>query len=288
MNFGRYLGVNSKNSSSVIGMIVSIALIVLLAYGTYNGRHAVVREYDITIPKKANNISELNIVMVSDIHIGTIIHNGRLISMVDKINSLKPDIVLLAGDIVDGNMDSFINENMSKTFGKIKAPLGVYAVPGNHDYISEHTNDLIKELKKAGVKTLVDDKVKIVDSFYIIGRNDLSSERDTKKKRMTAEELLKDVDKNLPLIMMDHQPYHLEEAESSGIDIQFSGHTHKGQLFPSDLITKMLYELDWGYLKKSQLNTFVSSGFGTWGPPIRIGSKAEIVNVKVHFNKRNN
>jgi len=285
-NFAKYIGINSKNSDSVSGIIVFIILAMILAFGTYNGRHSVVRNYDISISKDAKNISELNIVMVSDIHIGSVIHNGRVTSMVDQINSCKPDIVLLAGDIIDGNMDSFINESMWKTFSKIKAPLGVYAVPGNHDYISGNTSDLINEFNKAGIKTLVDEKVKVADSFYIIGRNDLSSESNSHKKRRSLEELLKGVDKNLPLIIMDHQPYHLEEAESNGIDIQFSGHTHRGQLFPNDLITKKIYELDWGYLKKSQLYAFVSSGFGTWGPPIRIGSRSEIVNIKVSFNNK--
>lgn len=287
-NFGRYLGINSNNSVPISGIIVFTVLAVVLVYGTYNGRHIVVRNYDITVNKKTNNVSELNIVMVSDIHIGAIIHKGRVVSMVDKINSLKPDIVLIAGDIVDDNLESFMNENIAETFKKIKAPLGVYAVPGNHDYISGRTNDLIKELKKAGIKTLVDENEKVADCFYIIGRDDLSDERNLHKKRMTMEELLRNVDKDSPLIVMDHQPYHLEEAEKAGIDIQFSGHTHRGQLFPSELITKRIYELDWGYLKKGQLNTFVSSGFGTWGPPIRIGSKSEIVNVKVHFNNGNN
>ena len=268
---------------ALTGILIFVALAAALAYGTWNAKHPVVKNYEINISKKAGNIKDLNIVMVSDLHLGLINHNSTLEGMVHKINSLNPDVVLIAGDIIDDNINPFIKENMADTLKKIKAPMGVYAVLGNHDYISNKSEELANQLKKAGVKLLQDKYIKVENSFYIIGRNDSSSERTGGDKREEMTSLLQGIDKSLPLILMDHQPYHLEEGEALGIDVQFSGHTHRGQIFPNEFITRRVYELDWGYLKKNSLNVFVSSGYGTWGPPIRLGNNAEIVNVKVHL-----
>lgn len=272
-----------KLTTAVLGFVVIIFTVVILIYGTINANTTVVKNYEVTINKSTKNIKTLNITMVSDIHLGTIIHNGRLLKMVQDINALNPDIILLAGDVIDENVDSFINENQTETFKKLKANIGVYAIRGNHEYFSKNATDLEDYLNKADIKTLVDEGIKIKDDFYLYGRDDISSVQMNGHKRMELSELLKSADKNLPIIIMDHQPYKLNESESNGVDLQFSGHTHKGQLFPSQLITQKIFELDWGYLKKNNLNVIVSSGFGTWGPPIRLGSTSEIVNVKVNF-----
>jgi len=268
---------------ALTGILIFVALAAVLTYGTWNAAHPIVKNYEINIPKKAGAIKELNVVMVSDLHLGLINHNTRLEGMVDKINSLNPDVVLIAGDLIDDNITPFTHEKMADTLKKVKAPFGAYVVLGNHDYISDSSKELAIQLEKSGIKLLQDEYIKVANSFYIIGRNDLSSERTTGKKRMEMASLLQGIDKSLPLILMDHQPYHLEEGEASGIDAQFSGHTHRGQVFPNEFITRRIYEIDWGYLKKGALNVFVSSGYGTWGPPIRLGNNPEIVNVKVHF-----
>ncbi len=93
------------------------------------------------------------------------------------------------------------------------------------------------------------------------------------------------VDTSNPVLLLDHQPQNLDEAEKLGIDLQLSGHTHKGQFFPNNLITNRIFENDWGYLHKESLQVIVSSGFGTWGPPIRIGNKPEIVEILIRFSK---
>jgi predicted MPP superfamily phosphohydrolase len=132
---------------------------------------------------------------------------------------------------------------------------------------------------------LADEGLRVGDNFYVVGRNDASSARYSGGSRKNINELLSGVDKSLPVILLDHQPLELGKSEAAGVDIEFSGHTHRGQLFPNEYITNRLFELDWGYLKKGNLNAFVSSGIGTWGPPVRIGSKSEIVNIKVNFNE---
>ena len=204
--------------------------------------------------------------------------------MVTEINDLKPDLVLLAGDIIDDRIKPFEQNNMSQYFLNIKATYGVYGILGNHELFGGDINEIVAAYKKAGINCLVDEVTKIDNSFYIVGRNDLSSSKNG-FSRKTLEELLKNVDKALPIIVMDHQPTHLEEGESNGIDIQFSGHTHAGQFFPNNLITHAIFEKDWGYLKKGKSSFIVSSGYGTWGPPIRIGTNSEIINSVIHFKR---
>jgi predicted MPP superfamily phosphohydrolase len=284
-NFITYSQTQGQMMVSIVGTIILLLLIALLAYGTWNARNPVVREYNITVPKSAGKVNKLNIVMISDIHLGSIISNERLEKMVDDINSLKPDAVFIAGDIIDSNIGPFLKENMGDTLRKIHAPLGVYASPGNHDYMGGNLDTLVESLNKAGIRMLADETLRVGDSFYVVGRNDASGSRYSGQPRKDINELLAGVDKDLPIILLDHQPIELDKAEASGADIQFSGHTHRGQLYPNQFITGRIFELDWGYLKKGRLNAIVSAGIGTWGPPIRIGSRSEIVNVKVNFSE---
>ena len=161
----------------------------------------------------------------------------------------------------------------------LTAPLGVYGVLGNHEYYGRTIPQFLKEMERVGVTMLLDEIVKVEDSFFLVGRKDK-----TDSKRKTMEELLAKIDPSLPIIVMDHQPSELKEAEKSGADLILSGHTHRGQMAPNHLITRKVFELDWGYLKKNQLHAIVSSGYGFWGPPLRIGSRSEVVLIEVSFS----
>lgn len=287
----RWLGIlpqglkQNTNAASYAGIVVLVLITIVLIGGTWSARNPKISYYDLTVPKDGGNIKELNIVMVSDIHLGSIIGNGRLAAMVDMVNGLKPDLILFAGDTIDDDIGPYIKENMAETFKGLKSKYGTYAVLGNHEYIGGNAMEAVRSLEQGGVKVLRDDFVKIENSFYVIGRDDLSAERFGKSKRKTLEELTSQLDKTKPLILLDHQPFRLEEPMNQGIDLQLSGHTHRGQLFPNQLITGRIYEIDWGYLKKDNLHVVVSSGYGTWGPPIRVGNRAEIVNIKMRFQK---
>ncbi|WP_051514945.1 metallophosphoesterase [Fervidicella metallireducens] len=262
-----------------------LTVVVILIYGTWNAEHPIVKTYDINLSKKAGRIKSLNIALVTDIHIGKIIGNGRVLNMVNQINSLNPDIVIIAGDIVDNGVEPFVDEKIVETLRGIKAPLGTYAVPGNHDLMKGQLDKLIFYLESANIKMLIDNSIRVKDGFYIVGRMDASSQRAINIKRKDLKDLVMDLDKTLPIILVDHQPVDLDIAEKEGIDIQLSGHTHRGQLFPNQIFTRRIYEIDWGHLKKGNFNVVVSSGFGTWGPRLRIGNKPEVVNIKVHFAK---
>ncbi|ERI94134.1 Ser/Thr phosphatase family protein [Clostridiales bacterium oral taxon 876 str. F0540] len=265
------------------GLFVFLIVIVILAYGTYNAKNIRVSRYDINIDKKAGNLKELKIAMFSDAHLGNIVDNARLAKMVDKVNELNPDIILMAGDIVDEKLSPFVNQNMGENFKRLKSKYGVYFVTGNHEYYGGEVEGIIKNLEAAGVKVISDEYIKIDDSFYVVGRQDIAVESYYKKKRKTLDEILNGADKNLPIILMDHNPKNLEEPEKAGVDLQVSGHTHRGQMFPSEYITRRLYEIDYGYLKKDNFNIVVTSGIGTWGPPIRVGNSSELDMIMLHF-----
>lgn len=261
-----------------------IIVAILLIYGTYNATNLKVTKYAININKDAGELKKLNVVMLSDLHLGDIVDKQRLSKMVSKINELKPDIVILAGDIIDDYIEPFVEQDMGEEFKKIISKYGVYAVFGNHEYYGESIDKIAYEYKNsANFKLLRDEIVKIDNSFYIVGREDLSYERYSKTKRKKMEELLIGTNKLLPFLVIDHQPANLAEGEKAGVDLQFSGHTHKGQLLPANIVTQRLFENDFGLLNKGPYNVVVSSGAGTWGPPIRIGTASEIVQVEIKF-----
>jgi len=171
-----------------------------------------------------------------------------------------------------------INQQMAEELRQIKAPLGVYAISGNHEYYAENPYSTTEYLKTAGIVTLRDSATLIDNSFYIVGRDDK-----TNHKRKELSEVVNALDKNKPLILLDHQPFHLQDAQKNGIDLQISGHTHNGQFFPGNLFVKRMYELGHGYRKIGKTHYYVSSGLGLWGPQYRIGTQSELVVVNLSY-----
>jgi Predicted phosphohydrolases len=266
----------------ILGILFTVVL--LLIYGTWNARHPVVRNYEVTLPQKASVMDEMRVVVVSDVHLGWIVGIDRLQQMTGLINSLQPDLILLAGDIIDEGVDLAAEKELPAVLLTLQPRLGTYAVMGNHEYISGNAEAAIDSLGRAGITVLRDQAVAIADSFYLIGRDDASRHHFYGLKRLALSDIMAGIDiERLPLILMDHEPANLGEAEAAGVDLQFSGHTHRGQLFPNNYITAAIFEQDWGYLRKNNFQLIVSCGYGTWGPPIRIGSRPEILNVKVTF-----
>lgn len=270
---------------SYFGILVLVSLIGLLAYGTWNAKHIKISHYNVNVEKKAGNLKQLKIAMISDSHLGEIVNNKRLQSIVEKINSISPDLVLMVGDIVDEKVAPYINQNMEDTMKKIKSTYGVFAVTGNHEFYGGDCDKIVSALEKANIKVLRDNHYKVDNCFYIIGREDVAAESYLKQKRKSLSELFNGIDNNLPIILLDHQPKNLVEAENASVDLQLSGHTHRGQMFPNQYFTRMLYEVDYGYKKKHNYNIIVSSGIGTWGPPIRIGNSSELVDITMNFKE---
>jgi len=274
-----------RSLNPALGLIVIVLVVGIVSYGAWNASHPRINHYDLTIAKKAGSLKQLHVVMVSDIHLGTIVHNDHLTKLVNQVNELKPDLVLFAGDVFDEDIESTNKQQVADTFRKLGATYGAFAVLGNHEYIGGNAEEAIKYLGEAGVKVLRDSSQEIAGSFYLIGRDDLSGSRFNGAKRQDLKTILQGVNRSLPIILMDHQPSHLDEPVEQGVDLQVSGHTHSGQLFPIQLITQRIFEQDWGFLRKGDFQLIVSSGYGTWGPPIRVGNTPEIVDITLTFKQ---
>lgn len=265
------------------GLSVFVMVAILFSFGIWKAQNEVVTNYEVNIDKYAGGITSLNVVMISDAHFGIGIQENGIRKMVNTINQLNPDIVVFCGDIFDGNTTTNLKEYSREVFKNIKAKYGVYAITGNHEYGAGELSETISYFKDANINFLQDESIKVNDSFYIVGRNDHDGIGPVGQDTKPLSEILKDVNKSLPIIVLNHRPERLKEAESENVDLQLSGHTHKGQMFP--FITRYINEIDYGYLKKDDFNLIVSSGYGTWGSPVRIGSKSEMVNITVNFNK---
>ena len=255
----------------------------LLIAGYINATHPHVKKLDIAVHKKANGMKHLKIVAVSDIHMGVLFGYDRVNDMVDRINKLQPDIILFAGDIIDEVLAPVLHYNMGSPLKRLHAPLGVYAVTGNHEYIGG-ADEAVRYLKTLNINMLQDTSLLVANSFYIIGREDHDMFRFSGKQRKTKEELLQHIDTSLPLILLDHQPYELDKTVQNNIDLQISGHTHHGQIWPFNYITQKIFGLSWGYRHEKNSNIYVSCGYGTWGPPMRIGNRPEIVQITIDFD----
>ena len=243
----------------------------LLVYGNIHYNNKFRAELDIVTDKSVSgndNCETKKIVLLSDLHLGYHNRVSEFVRWVKIINGEKPDIVLIGGDIIDVSTKPLFEENVAEAFREINAP--VYACLGNHEYYSGERKAEIF-YKDANI-TVLRDSVAMVDGISVIGRDDRSNPH-----RNSLSELMKKVTPGTFTILLDHQPYHLEEAENAGVDFQFSGHTHDGQMWPISLVTKSMYEKSYGYLKKAKTEYYVSSGMGIWGGKYRIGTRSEYV-----------
>ena len=264
--------------------LVTVALVsCLVVAGHINALNTQIRKFSLTIPRKITGSASMRIVMASDIHLGALIGENREAKLVRIINAQKPDLVLLCGDLVDGDIASVLRKNLGKHLQEIQSLMGVYAIPGNHEYIGGIQKTL-PYLESINIKELRDKVVVLPNGVQVIGRDDRDNRQmGEENRRKTLKELMAGLDKTFPVIVMNHQPFNLEEAVDEGVDLQLSGHTHHGQLWPLNYITKAVFELSWGYLKKGNTNFYVSSGFGSWGPPVRLGNTPEVVVFDLKF-----
>lgn len=239
------------------------ALILLYGNRQYHNK----KRSHITI--KTEKIDKpVRIVGISDLHLGYTISKKELSRWVEMINAENPDMVIIGGDLVDNQLRPVWTHSLDKELLKIKAPLGIYACTGNHEYISGIKNSA-DFYTRSGI-TLLRDSIFQTNGITIIGREDHS-----RKNRKPLSELVRNSDKHTFSILLNHQPYVLDEAVREGIDFQFSGHTHRGQVFPASLIADKIFELSQGYLRKGNTHFYVSSGLGIWGGKFRIGTRSE-------------
>jgi uncharacterized protein len=263
-------------TTKLVGTGTISIIVLLLIVGTYFAYSPVVRNVTINIDKPGD---DMRVVMASDFHLGILSGKGHLEKFVKLSNEQNPDLVLLPGDLVDDSPKRFINTGMGDVMAQLNATYGVYGVPGNHEYYGNEMEQFIEAMKKADVQILMDETILIGERFYLTGREDL-----TNKSRLALSKL-KPENETLPWFVMNHTPKDLDEPANLGVDFHVSGHTHKGQMWPNHLITERIFELDYGYRIKKEMHALVSSGYGFWGPPTRIGSRSELWVIDIQFAK---
>ncbi len=262
------------------GLSVLIVSLALPIFGVLGASHLAVTEYDIAIDKPAS-VSSLHAVMVSDIHVGPFIGESELAVLKQKIAALSPDVVFVCGDIVDHGSSWKLLRLSLEMLGGIKTKYGTYFVTGNHELYLDEFPKMLPMFAKYNVK-VIDDTALDLGGFIVAGRGDGGH----KGERIPLAEILSSSDRSKAVILLDHRPRDIEEARAGGVDLEFSGHTHRGQIFPLNIIASLFNEALYGHVKKGDYNLIVSSGVGVWNEfPVRIGSIGEIVSVRIKFGR---
>lgn len=268
------------------GLVPVLLTAAIFAYGYMNMNHPVKTEYTITTEK---NVRDYKIVLITDTHYATIQNTDLLKEKIEEINAQEPDIVILGGDIVE---EGTTKEKMREVFqrlGGIKSRYGIYYVYGNHDrqpytstpaYTQEELSDTITE---NGIIILEDSCMEINDDLVLAGRADAAWGNSS--GRASSEELLKGTDREKYIIVADHQPIEAEENDAQGADLELSGHTHAGQIWPVGCFTALMGGLNYGEYQQGNCKVIVSSGFTGWGYPVRTQEHCEyvVVNIKKDF-----
>jgi predicted MPP superfamily phosphohydrolase len=258
--------------------LVTAGVTALLMQAYHTVTHPVVRHVHLTLPKGKNRSADsLTVVMMSDLHIGEIIGKEMVRRYVSLSNDQHPDMVVMVGDLLDYESRFAESEHIEDDLRRLRAPLGVYAVNGNHEY---RANRYAKKkwIRECGITLLVDSAVRINDLFYLVGRDDYIN-----KKRRPLRALTKSLDRDIPVVVLDHQPWSFAETVMNRAALCLSGHTHNGQLWPYPLLMKFIYECPYGYYRRGDTQFYVSSGIGAAGPPYRVGTASELVVLHIVF-----
>lgn len=260
---------------------VALALITSI-YGFVHATKIYTEKYDV---KLSNDIKgEMRVVMLSDIHLGSVGSEERLEKMVERINALDPDIVCVAGDFFDNDFNAIkAPDKAAETLRKISSKYGVFTCLGNHDTGSTF-DKMTAFLENANIRALNDEYVVIDNRLILAGRLDgrpIGEYKEMKRKKLA--DVLSGANPNLPVVMLDHNPANISEYKGEA-DLILCGHTHKGQIFPGNIITNAIYTVDYGYFRdENGTQVIVTSGIGTWGLPMRVGTNSEIVSINLSF-----
>lgn len=295
--------IHSRTAFTVAGAICALLILLLSACGIFHAKYIKTTSYDVIINKTIPERTSMKVVLLADTHFG---YNAGVLharELVRKINKQKPDLVCIAGDIFDNEYDAIRNpEKLEKTLRGIKSTYGVYACWGNHDLNEEilagftfkHKDGDLSDIKDLRMKKfledsnihiLEDESVLINDQFYVIGRKDASLTEKIDETRKAPAQLTEKLDRDKPIIMIDHQPKELQELADAGVDLDLCGHTHDGQTFPGNFTIKLMWENPCGLLIKDNMTNITTSGASVWGPAMRIGTDSEICSINIQLKK---
>lgn len=254
-----------------LGIICFGIMFLIHSYATWQTQLPKFTRVTIKLPHLPDFWKNKKVIFVSDVHLGAVWGKNFSQKVVTKIKSESPDAVFIGGDIFDGVKCHA--KSLLDPFISLRPPEGIYYVSGNHEYI-EDTDQLLGSVRDAGLRILKNEMIDL-RGIQLVGVD----WKDTQHAD-TFEKVLKEmaIDPNKPSILLRHEPSHLPVAEKAGISLELSGHTHAGQIFPLSYITHRVYRgFDYGLKKLGNMWVYTSSGVGTWGPPLRFGTKAEIL-----------
>jgi predicted MPP superfamily phosphohydrolase len=247
---------------------------VIVVFGMIRYADIKVNRYQIEIPRRSSALRHLRIILASDFHLRRLTADHFMPDFVQKVNSLNADILLMPGDILEGDRQDEQVAEFERQFCQIQTKYGVYASLGNHEFY--HGRGGTDFFNNSHITVLTDTTIVINHSFALVGRNDQHFYR-----RKPVSVLVGNLPDELPVIVLDHRPTDLQNISASGADILVSGHTHNGQLFPFNYIAQKVYELSWGYKKINKTHVFVTSGIQLWGPPVRTTGDSELMVIDV-------
>lgn len=278
----------SKNLVRATIFFILICGVSILVIGTHINNNPVINKYYLTLPKKSSALNSLKVICVSDIHLKNTTSLVFLQKLADMVRSEKPDIIFLPGDIVEtyGNTNEAKLNEFIELLKDIKSENGIFAVRGNHDLPGRNVADEIDFSKRLGITMMSDSLIELENKIYIVGLKYRGN-----NEIRPIDSLIKLRIKDLPVILLDHAPYCLAAASNNGIEVQLSGHTHNGQIWPLNYITNVVYDIAWGYKKINNTHLFVSCGvqdailpgYQDLSIPVRTGSVSEIMEINIEF-----
>ncbi|HUW93517.1 MAG TPA: metallophosphoesterase [Bacteroidales bacterium] len=268
-------------------LVITGVSAILITAGFFSAVSPRVTRYDISTEKSfADRQEGMTIVAVSDIHLGSIIRKRSMRHLSQMIKDEKPDLVLFLGDLIDGSIGPVLRGDLLSYLTLPPLKYGHYAITGNHEYMG-NLNRSIPYIESKGIRVLKDEVITLDNGVQLVGRLDRTAQQGFGSGRATLDSLMKMTVEDRPVIILDHQPYELKSLEGSAIDLQLSGHTHNGQMWPLNLITRAMFELSYGHRKFGNTDVIVSSGFGIWGPRVRLGTRPEIVVISFTGKSQN-
>ena len=286
----------SRRMSTSMLLVVFALAVVVNAWGTYAAHDVHVTRYE--IPKEQLGQDEpLTIALIADLHIGVNSSPELYEDMAARVNEQHPDLVLVAGDIITSSYDAVGDPTpYADAISGIEATYGKYAIYGNHDVdeplLAGFTfSDPDETTRNPGLDTFMEScslnvledeiaEIPELGGLTIVGRRDLKRPGDSIANRMPLDDLLAQVDPDQPVILLEHEPSELERLDGLGIDLVVSGHTHDGQIFPGNIISRIASPQSYGARQWGDTTAVVTSGVGYYGPSIRVGTISEVVIIE--------
>lgn len=265
-----------RTGAALVGVALSL---VAMVQGL---RPPALSDYEVVIPGLPADRDGLVLVHASDLHLGTIIGKRWLNSLIERIHPLRPDLVVLVGDVVDGNVRKV--QPLVDSLKKLRAPLGVFGVTGNHEYYAG-VDGCVDFMEAAGVQVLRDRAVQIVPGLVLAGVDDLTVRQQSGQGVGAVERVLSSRPPG-GVILLSHSPLQVEQAASAGAALMLSGHTHAGQIWPFRYLVKSRYPRVSGRYHINGMDLIVCRGTGTWGPRMRLWKRAELVRITLRSLER--